>query len=500
MCRLHDQGRNHIWGYYVRNLARPLWLSRRGNQVDFLIGNPPWLAFSHMTSDMQAAFRTMSQRRDLWAGAELAPHQDLSALFVVRVCELYLRKGGQFAFVMPNTAIDREHYAGFRTGVYGGRSGVLSVSFSPSWDLRRIRPHFFPRAASVVFGARTDYAGADGSEESIPEPQGMPERTEVWTGRLRLDNAKWAAASEWLTRTPGLVRRTGQIERSPYSPFFTQGATLVPRMAFMVEVQASSPLGIPHGKVSVRSSRSVQEKKPWKHLPSLSAVVESEFVRPLINGENLFPFRVGEPSLAVVPCTREKLLDEHDIEEQAGLQQWWAQASCAWDANRSSSVRTLSESLDFQSKLTKQLPIPTLRVIYNTSGMHLCCSKLRNARAIIANGLYWAAMRSEDEASYLSGVLNAPITTELTRPLMSYGKDERHIHKHVWELPIPEFDPANANHQRIARLSTDCETLVAHFAIDTGLHFAASRRHIREYLKSTEAGRELDELVFEMIG
>ena len=23
MCDLHDQGRNHIWGYYLRNLARP---------------------------------------------------------------------------------------------------------------------------------------------------------------------------------------------------------------------------------------------------------------------------------------------------------------------------------------------------------------------------------------------------------------------------------------------------------------------------------------------
>jgi N-6 DNA Methylase len=33
MCRFHDEGRNHIWGYYVRNLARPLWLSREGNQV-----------------------------------------------------------------------------------------------------------------------------------------------------------------------------------------------------------------------------------------------------------------------------------------------------------------------------------------------------------------------------------------------------------------------------------------------------------------------------------
>lgn len=500
MCRLHDQGRNHIWGYYVRNLARPLWLSKPGNQVDFLIGNPPWLAFSHMTAEMQAAFRNLSQRRDLWAGAELAPHQDLSALFVVRVCELYLRKGGRFAFVMPNTAIDREHYAGFRTGVYGGRSGILSVSFSPSWDLRRIRPHFFPRAASVVFGTRADYAGMDSNDETAPEPQGMPDRTEVWKGRLHQGNASWAAASEWLTRAPGILRRTGQTKRSPYAPFFTQGATLVPRMAFLVDLQASSPLGLPKGKLAVQSSRSVQEKKPWKNLPSLSAVVESEFVRPLINGEHLYPFRIGDASLAVVPCTREGLLSDQEIEEHAGLQQWWAQASSAWDANRSSSVRTLSESLDFQSKLSKQLPIPALRLAYNTSGMHICCAKLRDARAIIANGLYWATIRSEDEANYLSGVVNAPVTTELTRPLMSYGKDERHIHKHIWELPIPEFDPADASHQRIAQLSADCESFVANFAIDPNLHFAATRRHIREYLQTIDSGRELGELVFELIG
>lgn len=500
MCRLHDQGRNHIWGYYIRNLARPLWLSKPGNQVDFLIGNPPWLAFSHMTSEMQDAFRSLSQRRDLWAGAEFAPHQDLSALFVVRVCELYLRKGGGFAFVMPNTAIDREHYAGFRTGVYGGRAGVLSISFLPSWDLRRIRPHFFPRAASVVFGTRTDYAGSDPGDDTIPQPQGMPERTEVWRGRILRGNASWAFASEWLTRAPANLRRTGLAERSPYAPFFTQGATFVPRMAFIVDLQPSSPLGRPQGRIAVQSSRSVQEKKPWKNLPGISAVVESEFVRPLINGEDLYPFRTGGGSPAVIPCTRERLLSDQEIEERAGLQQWWAQATSAWDANRSSSVRTLSKSLDFQSKLTKQLPIPALRVIYNTSGMHLCSAKLRSMRAILANGLYWAAMHSEEEANYLMGVLNAPVTTELTRPLMSYGKDERHIHKHVWELPIPVFDPSDASHRRIAELSADCEKLVAGFAIDPGLHFAATRRHIREFLQTTDSGRELAELVFELIG
>src|SRR5262249_55978180 len=43
MCRLHDEGRDHVWGYYIRNLARPMWLAREPNRVDVLIGNPPWL-------------------------------------------------------------------------------------------------------------------------------------------------------------------------------------------------------------------------------------------------------------------------------------------------------------------------------------------------------------------------------------------------------------------------------------------------------------------------
>ena len=36
MRRLHRSGRNHIWGYYVRNLIRPLWLATAEQRVDVL--------------------------------------------------------------------------------------------------------------------------------------------------------------------------------------------------------------------------------------------------------------------------------------------------------------------------------------------------------------------------------------------------------------------------------------------------------------------------------
>ena len=75
--RLYNEGRNHIWGYYVRNLARPVWLSRPENRVSVLVGNPPWLSFRFMTAEMQREFRTLSEERGLWAGAAVATNQDL---------------------------------------------------------------------------------------------------------------------------------------------------------------------------------------------------------------------------------------------------------------------------------------------------------------------------------------------------------------------------------------------------------------------------------------
>ena len=60
MCRLHDEGRNHIWGYYVRNLAWPAWFARPHNRVDVVIGNPPWLAYRFMTQHMQVRYRQLA--------------------------------------------------------------------------------------------------------------------------------------------------------------------------------------------------------------------------------------------------------------------------------------------------------------------------------------------------------------------------------------------------------------------------------------------------------
>ena len=274
----------------------------------------------------------------------------------------------------------------------------------------------------------------------------------------------------------------------------------LPRLAFFVEKQQSSPLGLPAGRIGVVSSRSTNEKKPWKDLKSLMGVVETEFVRPVLSGESLLPYRISADLLAVVPCDPRQLLSEPGvIELHPGLEQWWRQAETIWERHRSSERLSLFDQLNYQSKLTKQLPVPPLRVVYNRSGMHLVAAKVKNRRALVSSGLYWATLATEAEADFLCAIMNAPATTEAVRPLMSYGKDERDIAKHVWQLPIPRFDAANTMHQWIVEIARGLEQQIAGHSVSDTLHFAASRRHIRERLEGTAEGQELNELVYEML-
>ena len=177
LCDLHDEGRDHIWSYYVRNLARPWWLALPQNRVDVLVGNPPWLAFRFMTEAMQEAFREYSDERGLWHGAKVATHQDLSGLFLVRAVERYLRIGGRFAFVMPNAAVDRGQFKGLRTG----QLQATRLRGIP-WPSRSIPP-----GTSAGFG-RTSSPAARPCCSARGRTSRSRSRRRSWSGRVGCRN------------------------------------------------------------------------------------------------------------------------------------------------------------------------------------------------------------------------------------------------------------------------------------------------------------------------
>ncbi len=492
LCRLHDEGRDHIWSYYIRNLARPVWLSQPGNRVDVLVGNPPWLSYRHMPADMQAAFKEMSRSRGLWQGDTVATHQDLSGLFVARAVQQYLAIGGSFAFVLPNGVLDRGYFSGFRSGRYADPVEPTAVAFTGSWDLRRLRPHFFPRGSCVVFGRRREPGGA----------VELPAQTTRWTGRLPQGQDTWDIVAAHVTRQAAeLAISAEDLSESPYEPRFKNGATIFPKVLFFVESRSAGPLGLGAGRRSVRSARSSTEKRPWKDLPRLEGIVESEFVRPVLLGESVLPYRVLPPCEAVLPLEGTELLDgDHPhLDSYPGLADWWRQAEQMWTDHRASDRLTLLERLDFHRGLTAQLPTRPLRLVYGASGMHVVAALVETPSAVTEHKLYWGSITGYTEGLYLCAILNNPALTELVRPLMSYGKDERDIDKHLWKLPIPLFNSGNPAHRRLAELGAQEAELVAALDLDETRNFVALRRYVRSALAASpyaaEAGGIIEDLL-----
>jgi len=391
---------------------------------------------------------------------------------------------------MPNAALDRGYFAGFRLGIYGDAIEPVYVSFTGSWDLRRLRPHFFPRGSCVVFGQRT-----------LRNPSPLPRETTRWTGRLPRGDEAWSVVAPFITREPAmLAQATDTLVGSLYEQRFKNGATIYPRLFFLVDEQEKSPLGWGSGRRAICSSTSSTENVPWKTLPRQEGIIETEFIRSVILGESVLPYRLLPPRHAVLPLEGRNLLGDQNIDMYPGLAEWWRTANDTWLANRSSERLTLTEQLDYHHKLTEQIPGAPLRVVYAKAGMYVVAALVRAPDVIVDHKLYWAAVASEEEGMYLCAILNSPTITELVRPLMSYGKDERDIDKHLWELPIPLYDSANPVHAQLAHLGHAQSELVSDIDIDERGYFVSLRRRVRDILNDNLSSQEAASLIEELLG
>ncbi|MDT0394228.1 N-6 DNA methylase [Streptomyces edwardsiae] len=494
LCALVDNNENHIWSYYIRNQARPMWLSRAENRANVLVGNPPWVSYRKMSQDLQSTFKEMSQDRGLWQGGKVASHQDLSSLFIARAVQQYLTEGGTFAFVVPNAVLDRPYFSGFREGRYEDPGEPVTVAFTGSWDLRRLRPHFFPRGSGVVMGRR------NGSDSPVP----LPRATERWTGSIPPGLNTWSAVSEHISRTPAELAIAGEgLIDSPYRSKFENGATIYPRKLFFVDTpEGEDSLGLGGGRTAVRSSPvTMGQDGYWKQHAPLEGVVETEFIQQVMLSECVLPYRLLPPRKAVLPLEGRTILHgEHPhMDRYPDLADWWRGAEAAWEARPQATAMTLVERLNFFKGLTNQLPGTTLRVVYVKSGTYVSAALIESPDLIIETSLYWGTVHSREEGMYLCAILNTPALTELVRPLMSYGKDERHVDKYVWELPIPLFDSQNPVHARLAELGSAEAERVAAMELDESKAFTRLRPLVRKELSLSPHAMELDLIVSELL-
>ncbi|KAA1399665.1 N-6 DNA methylase [Aeromicrobium ginsengisoli] len=460
MRALHRAQRNHIWGFYVRNLIRPIWLAEPDNRVDVLVGNPPWLRYSKMTGAMQDRYLALARPRGLLTGPLGASARDLSTLFVVRAIEMYLKAGGRFSFVMPHGTMTRKPHTGFRSGQWSpekSTTGRLIVAFGESWDLSKA-PTGFPMVSCVIHGEHLPNERAN----AIP----MGSKVELWTGRFSNPNHSWDEVADEFEITDHeviLINSDDDTPVSPYAKMFRQGSVFIPRVLFAADEIDAGPLGVGAGRVRVGVRRSANDKKPWKHLTPDPRVVERVFLKNVHFAETVVPFRTLAPRTMVLPVT-DHLLTLDEISEFPDMAKWWATAEKLWQENRSvNETGDLLSRVDYMSHTTAQASQQSAhRVVYPKAGANLYAARISDPTALVDQKLYWSAVDTLDEAYYLLGVLNSTTMRERVRPLQAVGlQGPRDIDKYVFLVPFDRYDEKNDAHRTLASIAREAETAVA---------------------------------------
>ena len=154
------------------------------------------------------------------------------------------------------------------------------------------------------------------------------------------------------------------------------------------------------------------------------------------------------------------------------------------------------DRLNYQRTLQKQLPVAEWRLVYTTSGTRLCAAVVRDQSVLINSKLYWVPAQSENEAHFLSGVLNSRLVQDWVNPRQSKGLfGPRDFHRVPLTLPIPEFDHTLPVHLEIATLSGKAESISADLDIVTPNKFKKARTLVEEEILRLGLAQDLDDLV-----
>jgi SAM-dependent methyltransferase len=491
LALLHSQGRNHIWGYIARNMSRPVWLAAEAQKADVVVGNPPWVAYSRMERGLKEIFKKAMRQVGIWGGTGSVSGFDLSAYFFVRSMQLYMKRDGRIAFVIPQASMFKQPYAPFRKGRFRLAGFATFMKVDKAWQFSSKVQPLFPVPASVWFARFANLTTA------------LPDSVTAFEGHLPRRDANLEEASAALAefKADWPAEDTGR-GGSEYRAAFRAGALLYPRRFVMVERLTAGRLPENPHAPRVRGRVGKQDKKPWKEIEPPQGPIEIGFLKHAYLGENIYPYRVGEPLEAVVPVARGTMLNSKSAMTggQPHLAAWLEACESLWKDN-GQDTRLLADHLNYFEQLTCQFPIAPLRVVYAKSGTQPAAALLRDSKAVLDHFLYWMPCATDIEGRYLCAILNSETARSRVEKFQAEGQwGKRHFDKAMFNLPIPVFNASKSLHAKLATAAAEAERAASFVEVREGEYFVTTRNRIRKTLIEDGIAGEIDKLVEKLLG
>lgn len=518
--KVKEAGRDSIWKFIVQNLYKPYFLS---NKFDYIIGNPPWFTYSSIKNEeYQNILNELAIKYDI-KPLKVAnfPHLEIAAIFLAYCTNYFLKEDGKLGFVLPRSFFSADHHDNTRSGKAKG------LKLTDIWDLQDVHP-LFRIPSCVLFAekatlqkamAKTGLAGKALAGKLSAHNCNL----ETASKKLTEETVTWFYAKQGKASAFSNTKGKSSTKVNPYKSLFKQGATILPRTFYFIELTQEMPPDFIDRTINIKTSDTVQPdaKVPWKGL-DFTGRIESQFVFRTALSKSILPFLLFKPDLIVQPVviTKKqdkkiiKILSSKELMKEGFLNasKWFSNTERIWDLQKTEKSKEMSanDRINFQRGLTEQNLNYNFLVLYNSSAKDANATVVdrRNMDLdfLVDHKAYVYYTAEESEAYYLTSILNSTAPNEMMKDFQTKGLfGARDVHKKILDVYFPKYDEANKTHQQLATLSKACHAKAAQYVKDntpqqelSAIHLGRIRVAIKKHLVAEM--KEIDGLVKKVIG
>jgi SAM-dependent methyltransferase len=503
---LEKEGKDKIWLGILRNSFAPLLIGK----FDYVVGNPPWINWENLpelyrekTKDLWEYYGLLKTTKGLGLGKV---KRDISMLFVARCLDRFTKDGGKLAFLIPFTVYKTQAGAGFRKflyeGFWRGEKENSPCKVLKIHDLVTLYPFegAVNRTSMIIIEkyGKTSFpipcvmwynpeSGGIDQEMELEEVKKITKQFEMIF--IPIEKAK--PESPWMQMTEKAYEGIKKvIGNSPWYKAY-EGVNTALNQVYWIEIVSE----LPDGLLITNPPLSGQKKI----VKTVKQVVEKELIYPLVRGRNVKRWYIsGDIRWMIIP---------HDPKTGNPIEE---------DKMKINFPKSYSYFLNFKKELenrsihklwSKDKPFYSVydiggytfypyKVVWKEISQEkgkarlevAVATKKENLPLIPDHKLMLIPLKNEEEAYYLSAILNSSLINFIVASYAEPLEIETHISQHI---KLPKFNKNDSNHLKLSELSKKAHELARKI-------YEENREDLKDELKKIED--EIDKTVAQLYG
>ncbi len=471
---LHQNNWDGIWIRIVSNFM----LVARISNIDIIVGNPPWIKWEFLPQAYAEKIKSLCIDKQLFSGQTYmgAISLNICALIANVTASTWLNKNGVLSFLMPQTLMTQDSYAGFRnfyTDVESGERMYLkklddwTKSGNPFIDTQEKFMTYYYQYKKVDYFKKgipiTTFKKKRGSsittineKQSFKEVENFFEKSYPKAFQMDLERTGYTTFDEeFISKKDDFSSIIGKCEYKARS-----GVEFTPAEIYFIE-----PVKSVSSKKSYLFKPMEFKNSTYKSLTKLPVQLETKFIRPVVKAPEIvpfgfktnsnyciFPYENGVTKSAEPTVLSKKspallkyfISNKNIIGKQSKRSLTISRGTAFYSLSKVGNYTYSPFKVTFRdnTKLSAAV-VEKVKTPWGEDVMPICAKHC----PYISKNIDGCDI-SEDEAYYLCGILNTPIVQQYFK--FTYSTRSYSIN---FNIKMPLYDKKNQYHKNIMALA-----------------------------------------------